>query len=229
MILNSFGPLRSGSAANHINGTESSGMHHRTRFLAALLLSLLLVAVGCPTLKLGEVKVKSSTATTFTLEATVIVEETDDTEGPDQTRQSGKGLLGVHLPAGWTVAAARMKAPNESTDRTLWAAPQAAGAYSESFPNTGGSWWAFSSATQEIPKGLHTYSVEVDVVMPKKTKAGALGLSATILSDDLKDLPAPVAFDVGVKGKTVTLAKKGMSVSPAPSQQGDTGKAPSGG
>lgn len=206
-------------------------MHHRTRLVRGLVALLLFALVaGCPTLKLGEVKVKdgSASATGFTLQATVIVEETDETEGPDQTRQSGKGLLGVHLPAGWAVKEARMKAPTESTVRTLWAAPQAAGAYSESFPATGGVWWAFSSATQEIPKGLHTYTVEVDVTVPKKTKAGALGVSATVLSDDLKDLPAPVAFDVTIKGKNVSLAKRGAAPV-APSQTGDGGKASSGG
>ena len=233
MILNSLGRPGPGSAANHNNGLESSGMHHRTRFVHGLcvaLLGLLLLAAGCPTLTLGDVKIKpgSSSPTGFTLQATVVVEETDDTEGADQTRQSGKGLLGLHLPTGWSVTGARMQAPSESTGRTLWAAPQAAGAFSESFPSTGGVWWAFSSATQEIPKGKHTYGVEVDVVVPKKTKRGDFGLSATILSDDLKDLPAPVAFDLTITGKSVTLAKRGP-VAPAPSQQGPTGKAPSGG
>ena len=211
-------------------------MHLRTRTflgLVAFALVLLVAAVGCPTLKLGEVVVKagSGSATGFTLQTTVIVEETEDTEGEDQSRQSGKGLLGLHLPAGWTVSAARMRAPTESTDRALWAAPQAAGAYAEAFPHTGGVWWAFSSATQEIAKGLHTYKLEVDVVVPKKTKAGALGVSATVFSDDLEDLPAPIAFDVAIKGKNVSIAKRapaGLSA-PPPAPKDDGGKAPTGG
>jgi hypothetical protein len=211
-------------------------MHLRTRTIRGLLaftFVLLIAAAGCPTLKLGEVTVKpgSTSATRFTLQSTIVVEETEETEGEDQSRQSGKGLLGMHLPDGWRVAAARMRSPTESTDRTLWAAPQAAGAYAEAFPHTGGVWWAFSSATQEIPKGLHTYQLEVDVVVPKKTKAGSLGVSVTVLSDDLKDLPAPVLYNAAIKGKSVTIAKKapaGLSA-PPPAQEGAGGKAPSGG
>ncbi len=211
-------------------------MHLRTRTIRGLLafsFVLLIAGAGCPTLKLGEVTVKpgSGSATGFTLQSTIVVEEVEETEGEDQSRQSGKGLLGLHLPAGWSVAAARMKAPTESTERILWAAPQAAGAFAESFPNTGGVWWAFSSPTQEIPKGLHTYQLEVDVVVPKKTKAGSLGLSVTVLSDDLTDLPAPLLYDAAIKGKNVTLAKKGPAAlsAPPPAKEGVDGKAPSGG
>ncbi len=211
-------------------------MHLQTRSLrglVALAFILLVAAAGCPTLKLGEVRVKpgSSSKTGFTLQTTILVEETEETEGEDKSRQSGKGLLALHLPAGWTVSGARMKAPTESTVRALWAAPQAAGAFSEAFPQTGGVWWAFSSATQEIARGAHTYELEVDVVVPKKTKEGSFGVSVTVLSDDLKDLPAPVAFEVALAGKNFVLGKHVQEAPPAPAApaEGDGGKAPSGG
>ena len=204
-------------------------MHPTTR--SCLLLLLLALLAGCPKLNLGTVSVVpgSASPTGFTVQVAVQIEETDETEGEDQQRASGKGLLGLHLPAGWTVTAARMQSPQEDTARALFAAPQAAGAFAESFPRTGGVWWAFSSATQTVPQGIWDYTLELDVVVPKKTKAGSLGLAVTVLSDDLKDLPAPAGFDVSIRGREVTLAARGLSLSgPEPDPESDTSKAPTG-
>ena len=99
-------------------------MHPRTRLLlAGASLLALLVVMGCPTLKLGNVAVKEGSVSPagFTLVAEAIVEELDETEGPDQQRQSGRGLLGVHLPAGWSVSGARMRSPDETVERALFA------------------------------------------------------------------------------------------------------------
>jgi|GEM_PF-2496631 len=208
-------------------------MHRSTRRIVCSLLFVLLIA-GCPTMKLGKVAAKpgSVSATGFTLTAEVMVEETDDTEGEEQQRQSGKGLLGVHLPAGWTVTAARMRAPKETTDRALFASPQGAAAYAESFPNTGGVWWGFASPTQEVPKGQWLYTLEVDVTVPKKTKGGDLGLAASLLNDDLSELSAPEQFAVAIKGKSLVLTPKrplsGVKAAPEPTPA-DNSKAPAGG
>jgi hypothetical protein len=209
-------------------------MHRTTRPSLSLLLLSLLVLAGCPTLKLGRVATKAGSVSPagFTLTAEIIVSETDETEGADQQRQSGKGLLGVHVPAGWTVTAARLRAPDETVDRALFAAPQGAAAYAESFPTTGGVWWAFASPTRDVPMGDWTYNVEIDVAVPKKTKTGEIGISASILSDDLSELSAPRQFGVTLKGKALELAPRrplaGVEDGPeaAPS---DNSKAPAGG
>jgi len=214
-------------------------MHLPTRsWLPRLALSFVLVGsllVGCPTIKLGAVKAKegSVSATGFTLQADVVVEETDETEGEEQQRQSGRGLLGVHVPAGWTVTGARLRSPRETVDRALFASPQGAAAYAEAFPTTGGVWWGFASPTQEIPKGVWNYTLEVDVTVPKKTKGGALGVATSILNDDLSDLSAPAQFDVAFKGKSLQLTPRkplsGVQSAPAPATPTDNSKAPAGG
>ncbi len=211
-------------------------MPTRSSLLARLALTFVLVAsllAGCPTIKLGAVKAKegSVSATGFTLQADVVVEETDETEGADQQRQSGRGLLGVHVPAGWTVTGARLRSPRETVDRALFASPQGAAAYAEAFPTTGGVWWGFASPTQEIPKGTWNYTLEVDVAVPKKTKGGALGLATSILNDDLSDLAAPAQFDVAIKGKSLELTprKAKLEVKEAPAAPTDNSKAPAGG
>jgi hypothetical protein len=150
----------------------------------------------------------SVSPTGFTLSAEVVVEETDETEGAEDQRQSGRGLLGVHVPSGWTVTAVRIRSPKETTARALFASPQGAAAYAEAFPTTGGVWWGFASPTQEIPKGMWTYALEVDVTVPKKTKTGDLGLSVSILNEDLSELSAPRQYGVALKGKTLALDER---------------------
>lgn len=209
-------------------------MQSFTRPLLISALLALMVLAGCPTLKLTKVMAKpgSVSATGFTLSAEVVVEETDDTEGEGQKRQSGKGLLGVQVPAGWTVTAARIRSPKETTDRALFASPQGAAAFAEAFPNTGGVWWGFASPNQEIAKGVWTYALEVDVVVPKKTKAGDVSLSASILSEDLSELTAPMQYGVTWKGKTLVLAERrplsGVKAAPE-AAPADSAKAPAGG
>ncbi|MCO4768656.1 MAG: hypothetical protein KDA24_01405 [Deltaproteobacteria bacterium] len=209
-------------------------MHASTRLIPLFLILGLVLVMGCPTIKLGAIKAKpgSVTATSFTLVADVEVEELDETEGEDQQRQSGKGLLGVHVPAGWSVVAARVRSPKETVDRALFASPQGAAAYAESFPTTGGVWWGFASPTQEIAQGKWSYTLEVDVVVPKKTKMGDMGVAASILNDDLSDLTAPQQFGVAFKGKDLVLTPKRppSGAGPAPAvTPADNAKAPAGG
>jgi len=171
-----------------------------------LLLPLVLI-MACPTIKLGSVGVLPGSASPkgFTLTVDIEVEETDDTEGEGKSEQSGKGLLAMSLPAGWKVTAARYKAPNESAVRALYTLPQAAGAVAERFPKEKGWWWAFGSNTTSIPKGKHTFQAEFDVLVPKRTKGGELGVLATVLNDELEDLPAPQRFKIHLKGKATSL------------------------
>jgi hypothetical protein len=176
------------------------------RFAApAVLLTLAVVLVACPTLKLGSVTVADSApkGATFTLSVDVTVEEKDATDGEEGQPASGKGVLGLHLPPTWTVTAARMKSPTEPVMRRLFASPQAAGVFADTFPTIENSWWAFSSPEQTIQQGVHAYKAEFDIEV--SGKGGEIGLLMTILQDDMSDLPAPTQFKVAVKGKKVTL------------------------
>ena len=178
------------------------------RFILVLL-PLVIALAGCPTIKLGDVAVKggSVSSTGFTLTADLLVEEKDATEGEDSTPQTGRGMLALNLPVGWTVAAARVKSPQESAVRTLVPVPQAAIAHAETFPLESGAWWAFASNEQAVPQGAWTYPVELDITIPKKTKSGAFGLSAGIFKETLDELVAPAKFEITFKGKKATLSR----------------------
>lgn len=189
--------------------------------IPGLLLLPLVLIMACPTIKLGSVGVLPGSASPkgFTLTVEIEVEETDDTEGEGKSEQSGKGLLAMSLPAGWKVTGARYKSPKEDTVRALYTLPQAAGAVAERFPKEQGWWWAFGSNTTSIAKGKHTFQAEVDVVVPKRTKGGELAILATVLNEDLEDLPAPQRFEIKLKGKATTLTPlkdKGSHLPPQP-------------
>ena len=200
-----------------------------------LVFALFFLLVGCPELSLGPLTVKDGSvdATKVTLTAEITVTEADETEGADQQRQSGRALLGVQLPAGWTVTAARMRSPRETVDRALFASPQGAAALAEGFPTAEGVWWGFTSPSQEIPQGSWPYSLEIDIERPKKAKAGLVGVSVSVLNDDLSDLSAPRQYDLAFKGKSATLSARkplsGGTAFPEPAPEDDTSKAPTGG
>ena len=168
---------------------------------------------GCPTLKMGKVGVKEGSVSPkgFTLTVDIEVEETDETEGEDESgsprqRQTGKGMLALNLPAGWTIVSARMQSPLEDSVRALNGLPQSAAGVAEVFPDEGGNWWAFGSNTVAVPKGNWTFPVEIEIAVPKKTKGGQLSVLSNILSDDFSDLPAAKKFDIGLKGRKATIS-----------------------
>lgn len=178
----------------------------------ALLITVLALLAGCPTVKLGKVAVKdgSVTATGFTVAADVEVEETEEVDVESESASDGRALFAIFLPRGWSVAGARMKSPQESTTRRLVPVPQAAVQVGEMFPDVAGDWWAFASNTQTVPTGKWMHSAELDIVYPKKTKAGQVGLSVSVMQDSLDEVPAPQIFDVAIKGKKVTLTARGF-------------------
>ncbi len=184
----------------------------------ALLLALALLLTGCPTLKLNSVTVKdgSISATGLTLKAAVLVEETEEVDAEAGTMNEGRGLLAIYLPVGWSVAAGRMKSPQESVARSLVPVPQIAVQFGETFPTVPGQWWAFASNTQAVPTGKWTHEVELDIKYPKRTKAAELGVSVGVFNDNLDEVPAPVIFDLKVKGKKATLQGRAFEATPMP-------------
>ncbi len=175
----------------------------RSAFAPALLLFL----AACPSLQLAEVSLKpdSMTATTFTLAAKAVVTETDETEGEGKQTPSGKGVVALRLPEGWTATQVRLMVPGEPNARALPAAPQMASAFADAFPQATGRWWAFSSPTQSIHKGTWSYGIEVDVAVPKKTREGVVGLTVGPLKEDTSDLPATAELRVDFKLKSVLV------------------------
>jgi hypothetical protein len=196
----------------------------RTR--ARIILVLLLLACGgllmqaCPTVTLGKVAIKdgSVTATGLTITAEVVVEELEDTEGEEATASDGRGLIGLDLPAGWAVTGARVQSPNESSVRSLIAAPQAAVAFGEAFPLEPGQWWAWATVTQTVPKGRWVHQLEFDVTFPKKSQGGPIGISAGTFSEDLKELASPVWYDAKLKARRIVLTPRAGSPTPAATQ-----------
>ena len=173
-----------------------------------LLLFLVVVFVaGCPTVKLNKVAVKdgSVSPTGLTLAAEVEVQETEEVDTEAGSANEGRALIAIFLPRGWAVSGARMKSPQESTTRRLIPVPQIALQFGETFPDVPGEWWAFGSNTQSVLTGTFIHGVELDLTFPKKTKAGELGLSVGILQDTLDEVPAPLIYDVVIKGKKATL------------------------
>jgi len=207
-------------------------MRSTARLLPALL--LLVVLAACPTIKLGDVGLKAGTVKggAFTLTARLHVQETDDTAAEGATPQEGKGMIGLLLPAGWTVADARVTSPLGTSVRRLIPVPQVAAAFGETFPQEPGAWWAFASNTVAIPTGDHVFDVEVDIVAGKKAKGGVIGVSAAQLSEDLSELPAPLKFEVVLKGKGSIKAAAGapgsLATPPPPVETGNDGKASGG-
>lgn len=191
----------------------------RTLARIVLVLAILFTLAGCPQLKLGDVGLKAGTVKggSFTLTAQVHVTEVDDTTAEGATPQEGRGMIGLMLPPGWTVADARMSSPFEGSVRRLIPVPQVAAAFGQTFPQETGHWWTFASNTIAIPTGDHTFDVEVDVVAGKKAKGGVIGVAAGQLSEDLSELPAPTKFDLSLKGKgTLTVVGAGPAVSLPP-------------
>jgi hypothetical protein len=166
---------------------------------------------ACPTLKITSVKVKqgSVTATELTLVAEVEVEETEE-PGADSTANAnaGRGLIGLYLPAGWSVEQVRMYDPRETTARGLIAVPQAAVLLAERFPETPGPWWAFTTNTQTIPKGKWNYRLEFDLRRPKRAKSAALGVAVSEFSENLDELEAPREFLLEIKGSKAELVAR---------------------
>lgn len=192
---------------------------------AALFATAALLSTGCPTLNLSQVQILpgSVSRSGLTLQATVVVEETDATTGEGNTPAEGKGVIGVHLPVGWSVARGRVQVPGEPMQRALYAAPQAAVAMAQSFPQTPGQWWAFASNSQTIQQGQHTYSVELDLVPPKKAKETLLGVTATVLTDDLTEIPAPLQYKLLLKGKKSKLVPhQAAPAMPEPAPEAET-------
>ncbi|MCK6527992.1 hypothetical protein L6R50_10670 [Myxococcota bacterium] len=179
----------------------------------AALALLALALAGCPTLRIGDVGVSNATARGFTLTAAVVVEETEDPTEPDGKPAEGRGILALHLPRGWDVTAARVAIPGEGLPRALIPSPQGAATFAESFPTAPGEWWAFTAPPQKVPKGTHTYPIELDVTVPKRTRGGPIGIAASVLEDKPDDLPAPREY-------LLTLAGKKASLEPAPPQGG---------
>lgn len=196
-------------------------MRNAARLLAASAVLATVLLAGCPTVVLSNVGLKDGSVSPagFTLTATVIAEELDDTTAEGATPTEGRGLIGVLLPAGWKVTAARMKSPTEGSVRTLVGVPQAAAAYGHSFPQDPGEWWAFASNTQAISTGRWTYEVELDVTVPKKTKGGLVGVSAGVFNDSFDELPAPAKYDVVLKGKKGTLTATSGAPAAAPTPE----------
>ncbi len=197
-----------------------------------LLLTLPLLLTGCPTLKLGSVGLKDGSvkAGNFTLTAQVLVQELDDTTSEGATPQEGRGMIGVLLPPGWTVAAARVKSPFEDSVRKLIPVPQVAAAFGETFPKEEGAWWTFASNTVAIPTGDYVFDVEIDVVAGKKAKSGTIGVAAGQFSEDLSELPAPLKFEMALKGKgKLTPIGNAIKLTPPPeAEPADTSKVPAG-
>ena len=202
------------------------------RTLPPLLVALVLLA-GCPTVKLTSVDVKegSVSATGLTLSAKVTVEETEAVEPGAEASNEGRAVVGLYLPMGWTVAAARVKSPQESTARRLVPVPQSAVQFAETFPQTPGQWWAFASNTQSVATGSWVHDVELDLTFPKKTKAGELGMSVSVLQETMDEVAAPLIYDVTVKGKKATLkarAFEGKALPAADPAAGNSDKASAG-
>ena len=195
-----------------------------------LVLPLLALLTACPTVKLGTVAVSDTAPKkgTFTLAMDVVVEETDPTDGENGQPASGRGVMGLHLPDGWSVVAARMKSPTEPVMRRLYPSPQSAGVFADTFPTVEDPWWAFSSPEQTIQQGKHTYRAEYDILVGGKAKAGDIGLLMTILQDDMTDLPAPSEFSVAMKGKKAVLKSKGTGAAATPGQGAKGDKVPAG-
>jgi hypothetical protein len=188
-----------------------------------MLLSLTLFVLGlllsaCPTVTLGSVGIKdgSVTAEGFTLTAEVVVEEVDDTEGEDATASEGRGILALELPAGWSVAAARIESPGEGVVRALTPVPQAAVSFAEIFPLEPGLWWTWATTNQTVAKGRWIHRVEFDIVFPKKTRGGDIGIAAGIFKEDMTELPAPHKYAAKLKGRKVVLAPLDPTIAPAP-------------
>jgi hypothetical protein len=198
-----------------------------------MLLACLLFIPACPTLKLGAISVRSGSvgATSLILDLSVLVEETDPVGTPDGGEpQSGRGMVALELPIGWTVTRATMSSPLEQTPRALIPAPQAAVAFGEAFPETGGAFWALASSTQTIPQGSHAYPVEIEVSFPKRSKGGKIGIAAAIFQDQMTDLPAPQEFELAIRGRNATLAPRQRLDGSLPDAMPDapSDKAPSG-
>ncbi len=196
---------------------------------ALLLFPALLLLAACPTVKLGAVTIADAApkAGTFTLVVDVVVEETEVTDGESGQPTSGRAVVGMHLPPAWKVTASRMKAPQESVMRRNYASPQSAGIFADTFPTVTDSWWAFSSAEQTITQGKHEYRAEFDIDAGTD-KAGDVGILLSILQEDMKDLPAPVAYTVSIKGKKTTIKAKAGGAAPATGAGKDKNKVPAG-
>ncbi|MCP4868305.1 MAG: hypothetical protein GY898_06275 [Proteobacteria bacterium] len=204
----------------------------RTTARLFLVFALLFTLNGCPELSLGNVGLKAGTVKggSFTVTAQIHVTEVDDTTAEGATPQEGRGMIGIMLPPGWTVADARMSSPFEGSVRRLIPVPQVAAAFGQTFPQETGHWWTFASNTIAIPTGSHTFDVEVDVVAGKKAKGGVIGVAAGQLSEDLSELPAPRKFDLSLKGKGSLTAVGGatsVSLPPEP-EPANTDKASGG-
>ena len=188
-------------------------MRTSARFvLLSFLIALPLVLAGCPTLKLGKVGIKDGSVSPkgFTLTVGIEVEETDETEGEDEAgtarqRQSGKGMLAINLPPGWKIVGARLQSPLEDSPRSLNGLPQSAASVAEIFPEEGGNWWAFGSNTVDVPKGNWAFPVELEIVVPKRTKEGRVSVLANVLSDDYSDLPGAKRYEIKLKGRKATI------------------------
>jgi hypothetical protein len=176
------------------------------RRLPIFLLALALLG-GCPTVKLSGVGVKDGSVgpTGLTLTAQVTVQETEEVTEEGASSNAGRALIAVYLPTGWAVSAARLKSPQESTARRLTPIPQTAIQFGETFPQVPGQWWAFGSNSQSVPTGTWVHEVELDLTYPKRTKAGELGVSVSLLQETLDEVPAPQIYDVAIQGKKATL------------------------
>jgi hypothetical protein len=208
-----------------------SGTLRAMRRTLLLFVALSLLA-GCPTVTLSKIVLKdgSVTATSLTLQAEVIVEETEEVDAEAGSANEGRAVVALYLPQGWNVSAARMKSPQESATRKLIPVPQSAVQFGETFPDVPGQWWAFASNTQTVLTGKFVHNVELDVTFPKKSKGAEVGVIIAVLADDMDEVPAPQVFDIGLKGKKGTMKARAFegAVPAADPAAGNTDKASAG-
>jgi len=178
-----------------------------TRLGTFLVVGLALLATGCPGLTVRSVALvpESVAPGRFTLAVAVEVVEEDPSINDNGELDGGRGILGVWLPPGWTVAAARIALPGTDEQVVLEAVTDADGHFAPSFPRVPGGWSGFVSPCQNLDAGSYLYDAELDLVGPATEPTLSLGLAAALFSDDGSNGPAPRQVDVDLAAGTATL------------------------
>jgi len=193
--------------------------------------ALAVVATGCPEIVITDIGLvpESVGEGRFTLAArTEATYERDECQpGPDGGREPGEpapddcepmpetmpghGLLGVWLPEGWRVDAARLVDAQGKLLERLTAHPAAEPVFPEVFQTYAGKWWSLVTGCQDLREGTVEFLFEFDVTGPADQQLVRTAVSAALYDETWFEEDHEFAIDESPQFGVVDLAAATLS------------------
>jgi hypothetical protein len=175
------------------------------------------LATGCPQLEVDDVSLASSSIddAAFTLTVTVVVTEDDPAVDDNGDLAGGRGLLGVWLPPGWAVDAARFRASGEADFAPATPVAEGDGHFPAPFPWVPGAWSAFASPCENVGQGTFEHAVEIDVHGPPGATGVTLGISTALFDENGSNGAGPTEVAVDLSAGTASVREPPAAPAPA--------------